>query len=174
MKNKITYILNLSLILTITAYSGSALADKGGKHNDKHHYEEHDHGKKKHKEHNSKKHKHHKSHDDDNDISVRISFGNNDRVVIRDYLVREYAPNCPPGLAKKHNGCLPPGIAKKRYVVGQPLRVEWVPVSPDLMMVLQPVPVGYQYVQVDKDVLLISEASHKVIDAVTLLSAVGN
>ncbi|WP_253195991.1 excinuclease ABC subunit A [Roseovarius sp. PS-C2] len=22
---------------------------------------------------------------------------------------------CPPGLAKKHNGCLPPGIAKKRY-----------------------------------------------------------
>ncbi len=27
--------------------------------------------------------------------------------------------NCPPGLAKKHNGCLPPGQAKKRYDVGQ-------------------------------------------------------
>lgn len=27
--------------------------------------------------------------------------------------------NCPPGLAKKHNGCLPPGIAKKRYERGQ-------------------------------------------------------
>jgi hypothetical protein len=26
--------------------------------------------------------------------------------------------NCPPGLAKKHNGCLPPGIAKKRFDVG--------------------------------------------------------
>jgi hypothetical protein len=26
--------------------------------------------------------------------------------------------NCPPGLAKKHNGCLPPGIAKKSYDVG--------------------------------------------------------
>lgn len=26
---------------------------------------------------------------------------------------------CPPGLAKKHNGCLPPGIAKKRYNQGQ-------------------------------------------------------
>ena len=25
---------------------------------------------------------------------------------------------CPPGLAKKHNGCLPPGQAKKRYDVG--------------------------------------------------------
>jgi len=27
--------------------------------------------------------------------------------------------NCPPGLAKKHNGCLPPGQAKKLYNVGQ-------------------------------------------------------
>lgn len=27
--------------------------------------------------------------------------------------------NCPPGLAKKHNGCLPPGIAKKRFERGQ-------------------------------------------------------
>ena len=26
--------------------------------------------------------------------------------------------NCPPGLAKKHNGCLPPGIAKKHFGVG--------------------------------------------------------
>jgi hypothetical protein len=25
---------------------------------------------------------------------------------------------CPPGLAKKHNGCLPPGQAKKMYGVG--------------------------------------------------------
>lgn len=27
--------------------------------------------------------------------------------------------SCPPGLAKKHNGCLPPGQAKKLYNVGQ-------------------------------------------------------
>ena len=26
--------------------------------------------------------------------------------------------NCPPGLLKKNNGCLPPGIAKKRYDLG--------------------------------------------------------
>ncbi|MEP7130966.1 MAG: hypothetical protein ABI770_07550 [Sphingomicrobium sp.] len=29
---------------------------------------------------------------------------------------------CPPGLAKKHNGCLPPGQAKKLYHVGQHFR----------------------------------------------------
>jgi hypothetical protein len=28
---------------------------------------------------------------------------------------------CPPGLAKKHNGCLPPGQAKKRFGVGERL-----------------------------------------------------
>jgi hypothetical protein len=27
--------------------------------------------------------------------------------------------SCPPGLAKKHNGCMPPGQAKKTYNVGQ-------------------------------------------------------
>jgi hypothetical protein len=27
--------------------------------------------------------------------------------------------SCPPGLAKKHNGCMPPGQAKKAYDVGQ-------------------------------------------------------
>ncbi len=26
--------------------------------------------------------------------------------------------HCPPGLAKKHNGCLPPGIAKKQFDIG--------------------------------------------------------
>lgn len=29
---------------------------------------------------------------------------------------------CPPGLAKKNNGCLPPGQAKKLYGVGQRIR----------------------------------------------------
>lgn len=31
------------------------------------------------------------------------------------------AANCPPGLAKKNNGCLPPGQASKLYAVGQRL-----------------------------------------------------
>ncbi|MGN6156030.1 MAG: hypothetical protein ACTHN4_09895 [Sphingomicrobium sp.] len=37
----------------------------------------------------------------------------------RSHSWRYDARNCPPGLAKKNNGCLPPGIAKKRYEVGQ-------------------------------------------------------
>ena len=31
----------------------------------------------------------------------------------------QMARGCPPGLAKKNNGCLPPGQAKKLYNIGQ-------------------------------------------------------
>jgi len=32
-----------------------------------------------------------------------------------DYAYGHYDEGCPPGLAKKHNGCMPPGQAKKLY-----------------------------------------------------------
>ena len=44
-------------------------------------------------------------------------------VIVSDRFGRMYALNsggfCPPGLAKKGNGCMPPGQAKKMYNVGQ-------------------------------------------------------
>jgi hypothetical protein len=44
-------------------------------------------------------------------------------LVMSDRYGRLYAMDargsCPPGLAKKNNGCLPPGQAKKQYDVGQ-------------------------------------------------------
>ncbi len=44
-------------------------------------------------------------------------------IVTTDRYGRMYALNaggaCPPGLAKKNNGCMPPGQAKKMYDVGQ-------------------------------------------------------
>ncbi|HKU71560.1 MAG TPA: hypothetical protein VJQ51_12035, partial [Burkholderiales bacterium] len=51
----------------------------------------------------------------------RRHFEDRNRVVVRDYYVKEYKTgHCPPGLAKKHNGCMPPGQAKK-WRVGHPL-----------------------------------------------------
>lgn len=110
--------------------------------------------------------------------SARISY--NDRQTIRQYLdslTRQpsapSAQHCPPGLAKKNNGCLPPGIAKK-YALGQPLPPGLAKPLPDALRgrLSRPRP-GYDYVMVDNDVLLIAEAGKMVIDAVTLLSAVG-
>jgi hypothetical protein len=37
---------------------------------------------------------------------------------------------CPPGLAKKNNGCLPPGQAKKLYKVGQRFRLGYGGLNP--------------------------------------------
>jgi hypothetical protein len=33
--------------------------------------------------------------------------------------------NCPPGLAKKHNGCMAPGQAKKYYSRGERIPRDW-------------------------------------------------
>lgn len=54
---------------------------------------------------------------------VKMVHGKSDSGIIRTSHGRLYALNahggCPPGLAKKNNGCLPPGQAKKLYNVGQ-------------------------------------------------------
>lgn len=167
---KLRNALCLSLLLATSLYYQPALAEKGG--HGKGHSKGHGH-KHSHDDEDYDRGDWHDEHEHHSRNSYSVVFGGDDRVLIREYLVREYGSSCPPGLAKKHNGCLPPGHAK-RYYIGQPLHAEWQPVPSGLLEVLTPVPMGYQYVMVDKDVLLISEASKKVIDAVTLLSAVGN
>jgi hypothetical protein len=102
----------------------------------------------------------------------RVVFVDNDRTVVRTYWVDTYGRgNCPPGLAKKRNGCLPPGQARKRYVIGRPLPrtvvYERVPVA--LLPRLSAVPAGYEYVVVDGDVLLMNAASRVIADAIVNL-----
>lgn len=75
--------------------------------------------------------------------------------------------NCPPGLAKKNNGCLPPGQAKK-WGMGRPLPgdLRYYDLPRDLLMRLPPAPAGHRYVRVAADILLIAVGSSMVIDAV--------
>lgn len=82
-------------------------------------------------------------------------------------IVRPSRSFCPPGLAKKNNGCLPPGLAKK-YSLGAPLPddVTYTDLPQALLDVLGAPPKGKKYVQVDKDVLLISEGTKLVLDAI--------
>ena len=90
-----------------------------------------------------------------------------DRSTVTSYYRDEFARgNCPPGLAKKDNGCLPPGQAKKRWVVGQPLppAVVYYPLPQPLYTRLTPPPPGYEYVRVDDDVLLMQTANRSVIN----------
>lgn len=51
-------------------------------------------------------------------VAVQINIGgyfqDSQRVAVREYYEPRFrAGNCPPGLAKKNNGCMPPGQAKK-------------------------------------------------------------
>ena len=69
----------------------------------------------------------------DGGASVTVTFTTEQRGAAQGWYVEKYGRGkCPPGLAKKANGCLPPGQAKKRYVVGQPLGpgVTYGPVPP--------------------------------------------
>lgn len=74
---------------------------------------------------------------------------------------------CPPGLAKKGNGCLPPGQAKQ-WAMGQPLPADIVlyPVSLELQRRLGTPPAGYKYVRAASDILLIAVGTSMVVDAI--------
>lgn len=63
---------------------------------------------------------------------------------------------CPPGLAKKHNGCLPPGQAKKLAIGHRmPSDVVYYRVPQPVLYQLPPLQPGYQYVRVGNDVVLL-------------------
>ena len=116
------------VLIAIALFSaGSAMADKPGRGDggrpDKHQQKEQHQRKEKYKqeEHRSKHDGWQGSYDQrsyhDRDrlkYSGGWYFGDRHRAAIRDYYDHQYrSGHCPPGLAKKHNGCMPPGQAKK-------------------------------------------------------------
>lgn len=106
---------------------------------------------------------------------VRVVVPDHDRAIVYQYYRSEFsAGRCPPGLAKKGNGCLPPGQAKKQqlWVLGQPLppAVVYQPLPPAVVQQLAPVPPGYGYVRVDDDVLLMDMTNRMVADVVNDLT----
>jgi hypothetical protein len=97
-----------------------------------------------------------------------------DRGTVQNYYRAEYAGgNCPPGLAKKNNGCLPPGQAKKLWAIGQPLPagVAYYPLPSALLVQLSPAPPGYQYVRVANDILLLAIGTRLIAGALADLSS---
>ncbi|MBC7598288.1 MAG: hypothetical protein H7238_04625 [Polaromonas sp.] len=102
------------------------------------------------------------------DVRVGGYFGDQQRVVVREYYGKQYsAGRCPPGLAKKNNGCMPPGQAKK-WAVGQPLPrdVVYYPVPQSVVIQLGAPPAGHKYVRVASDILLIAIGRSMIVDAI--------
>ena len=105
-------------------------------------------------------------------VAVQINIGgyfqDSQRLAAREYYEPRFrAGNCPPGLAKKNNGCLPPGQAKQ-WIVGQPLPRDLVryPLPVELRRQLGRAPAGYEYVRVDNDILMLIIGTGMVVDAI--------
>ena len=95
-------------------------------------------------------------------------FDDSKRSYIHSYYEEEFrGGHCPPGLAKKHNGCMPPGQAKK-WRVGRPLPQGIVvyDVPPALVIKIGVPPAGYKYVRVAADILMIDVGTRIVADAI--------
>jgi Ni/Co efflux regulator RcnB len=100
-------------------------------------------------------------------------FDERQRLAVHSYFTPRFqSGRCPPGLAKKHNGCIPPGQAKK-WRVGYPLPqgIIYHPLPPHLISQLGVPGPGYRYVRVAADVLLITAGTGLVIDAIQDLNA---
>ena len=95
-------------------------------------------------------------------------FRDEQRTAVHNYYSEQYrVGKCPPGLAKKSNGCMPPGQARK-WSVGQPLPrdVLYYPVPPDMVVQLGVPPSGQRYVRVASDILLIAIGTMMVVDGI--------
>jgi Ni/Co efflux regulator RcnB len=95
-------------------------------------------------------------------------FGDQHRTAVRDYYSEQHRRGfCPPGLAKKDNGCQPPGQAKK-WTAGRPLPRDVVfhDLPPSLVRQFDRPPAGQRYVRVGSDILLIGNGTGTVFDAI--------
>lgn len=137
-----------------------ASADKNGRGGNKH--EKHE---QKERHHDYEEHHDH-DRDDDHRHDSR-HFDDHHRTVINNYYVQEFhSGHCPPGLMRKHNGCVPPG--QRRWVIGHPLPrdVIFYDLPPAVVVQLGvPLP-GYRYVRVANDILMLSIGTGLVIDAI--------
>jgi Ni/Co efflux regulator RcnB len=101
------------------------------------------------------------------DVRAGAYFRDEHREAARRYYVEHYgtAKHCPPGLAKKNNGCMPPGQARK-WAVGQPVPqgVVVYEVPRPVLVQLPPAPVGYRYERLGGDIVLVRVNGRVVVD----------
>lgn len=100
-------------------------------------------------------------------------FDDRQRTIAHDYFGQRFRRgHCPPGLAKKSNGCLSPGQAKK-WRIGYPLPrdVIFYKLPPALLGQLGYPGPGHRYVRVAADILLIAVGTGMVIDAIEDLNS---
>ena len=96
-------------------------------------------------------------------------FNDQQRENARTYYSQTYGKgkNCPPGLAKKNNGCMPPGQVRN-WVVGQPVPRDIVvyTVAAPVLRQLPPAPYGYRYQRIGDDIVLVQQQNNLIVDII--------
>lgn len=105
----------------------------------------------------------------------RAEIYGNDRIILNQYVSDRYRNSYPNQWSRHHHGYPPYKQQERRYIIGYPLpnNVVYYTVPYEVRSRMRPVPIGYEYIRVDNDVLLMNAASKQIIDAVTLFSALG-
>ena len=126
-------------------------------------------GKGKHSQKNEDKEERKAEKRERKEIQPGTYFNDQQRTYVREYYVQNYSngKKCPPGLAKKNNGCMPPGQAKN-WVVGQPVPsgVTVYSVPQPVIRQLPPAPYGYRYVLIGGDVVLVQQQNNLIVDII--------
>ena len=103
------------------------------------------------------------------DIKQGAYFNDQQRTFARNYYITTYKDGnrCPPGLAKKNNGCLPPGQARS-WAVGQPVprNVTVYSVAQPVVRMLPPAPAGYRYARLGDDIVLVQQQNNIIVDII--------
>ena len=158
----------VSLAIASLLFAGTAFAkDKGddhdnggGKHGNKHSQKEDRKAEKKAEKRERE------------EIKQGAYFNDQQRTFAREYYTTTYkdGKRCPPGLAKKNNGCLPPGQVRN-WAVGQPVprNVIVYPVAQPVIRMLPPAPVGYRYERIGGDIVLVQQQSNIIVDIIQVL-----
>ena len=77
--------------------------------------------------------------------------------------------HCPPGLAKKHNGCNPPGLVKHHYRVGDRINDDFIRIRRPGRYGLDP---DETYYRVGDYVYRVDRDTRKVLDLIGAIAAV--
>ena len=148
--------------------AGSAIAKKDGDDNEKggnKHGQKHEDKREKREDKAEKKAEKRQR----EEIKQGAYFNDQQRTFAREYYTTTYkdGKRCPPGLAKKNNGCLPPGQVRN-LAVGQPVptNVTVYSVAQPVIRMLPPAPVGYRYARIGGDIVLVQQQNNIIVDII--------
>ena len=106
------------------------------------------------------------------DIKQGAYFNDQQRTFAREYYTTTYkdGKRCPPGLAKKNNGCMPPGQVRN-WAIGQPVprNVTVYSVAQPVIRMLPPAPYGYRYARIGGDIVLVQQQNNIIVDIIQVL-----